>query len=205
MTRNNEAVIVSERDALNTASSAAAMLDRLTLVLILAVIAAILTAAMVMQYALAEIPCPLCLLQRVAMFGCGFGLIVQLRTEGSERGTGIAVIFAVLLLVISVRQTLLDIAPRPGHDYVGSAVMGLHLPVWSVVIAVALLFGLAARLALFGGARDAHVTSHLSQAAVQALILYVIAICAINFLSVIAQCGVGQCHTFGYQLLERLK
>jgi len=136
-------------------TSIAALLDRLTLLAMLAALAAILTAAMVMQYALGEIPCPLCLLQRVAMFGCCFGLIRQLHAGGSERGTGIALIFAVLLLVISVRQTLLDIYPRPGHDYVGSAVFGLHLPVWSVVIAVALLLGLAARLTLFGGSHSA--------------------------------------------------
>jgi hypothetical protein len=30
----------------------------------------------------------------------------------------------------------------------------------------------------------------------------VIAICAINFLSVIAQCGLDQCHTSGYRLLQ---
>src|ERR1700733_9883234 len=117
-------------------ASAAAILDRLILVLMLTVLAAILTAAMVMQYASGEIPCPLCLLQRVAMFGCCFGLIEQLRSSNSERGTGIALIFAVLLLVISVRQTLLDLFPRAGHDYVGSAIFGIHLPVWSVIIAV---------------------------------------------------------------------
>jgi uncharacterized integral membrane protein len=54
-------------------------LDRLVLRLMLAILAAILTAAMVLQYAFGEIPCPLCLLQRVAMFGCCFGLIRQLR------------------------------------------------------------------------------------------------------------------------------
>src|SRR5208337_4375410 len=123
------------------ASSVAAALDRVMLVLMLAILAAILTAAMVMQYAFDEIPCPLCLLQRAAMFGCCFGLIAQLRSARSERGTGIALIFAVLLLVISVRQTLLDLFPRPGHDYIGSAVFGIHLPVWSVIIAVALLLG----------------------------------------------------------------
>ncbi len=196
-------------------ATAAATLDRLILVLMLAVLAAILTAAMVMQYAFGEIPCPLCLLQRVAMFGCCFGLIAQLRTDNSERGTGIALVFAVLLLVISVRQTLLDLFPRPGHDYVGSAVFGIHLPVWSVIIAVALLLGFAIRLALFGGARGAadaerhvqgyvhgHVRGYLPGAIVRTLALYVIAICAINFLSVIAQCGFDQCHTFGYRLLQ---
>ena len=72
-----------------------------------------------------------------------------------ERGTGISLIFSILLLVISVRQTLLDLSPRPGHDYVGSAIFGLHMPVWSVFIAVALLLGFAVRLALFGGPRSA--------------------------------------------------
>ncbi len=49
-----------------------AMLDRLLLMTMLIALAATLTAAMVMQYAFGEIPCPLCLLQRYAMFGCCF-------------------------------------------------------------------------------------------------------------------------------------
>ena len=187
----------------NGAPSIVVALDRLILVLMLAVLAAILTAAMVVQYTLGEIPCPLCLLQRVAMFGCCFGLIMQLRSDNSERGTGVALIFAVLLLVISVRQTLLDLFPRPGHEYIGSAVLGIHLPVWSVIVAMALLFGFAIRLALFGGARNdvaaergpLHSITHL-------LWIYVIATCAINFLSVIAQCGLDQCHTLGYRLFQ---
>lgn len=180
----------------------AAVLDRLLLLVMLAVLAAILTAAMVMQYALAEIPCPLCLLQRVAMFGCCFGLIQQLRPGRSERGTGIALLFSVLLLVISVRQTLLDIYPRKGHDYIGSAVLGLHLPVWSVIIAVALLSGLALRLTLFGGVRATNDGRTLPAMLVQPLVIYVVVICAINFLSVIAQCGLDQCHTSGYRLFH---
>jgi disulfide bond formation protein DsbB len=188
----------------STASSPlVAVMDRLILTLMLAVLAAILTAAMVMQYAMNEIPCPLCLLQRVAMFGCCFGLVVQLRSDNAERGTGIALIFAVLLLVISARQTLLDLFPRPGHDYVGNAVLGIHLPVWSVIIAVALLLGFAIRLALFGGAHDAATTEHDPLRPIARLLgIYAIAICAINFLSVIAQCGLDQCHTYGYRLFQ---
>jgi disulfide bond formation protein DsbB len=58
-----------------------AILDRLLLITMLIALAAVLTAAMVMQYAFGEIPCPLCLLQRYAMFGCCFGIVVQLRSE----------------------------------------------------------------------------------------------------------------------------
>ena len=35
-----------------------------------------------------------------------------------------------------------------------------------------------------------------------ALGLYLIGLCLINLVSVVLQCGFGQCHTFGYELLE---
>ncbi len=175
------------------------VLDRLILLLMLAVLAAILTMATVLQLAFGEIPCPLCLLQRVAMFGCCFGIVQQLRAEESERGAGVAMVFALLLLVISARQTLLDIAPRPGHEYVGSAVFGLHMPVWSVVIAVALLLGFAIRYALFGAPRaDDGAPLHRSTGTLE---LYVVLLCAVNFVAVVLQCGLGECHTSGYRLL----
>src|SRR5580698_5508910 len=171
-------------------SALAATLDRLILCLMLLALAGVLTAAMGFQYLDGEIPCPLCLLQRVAMFACCFGLIQQLRDGGSQRGAGIAMIFAVLLLVISVRQTLLDIVPRPGHAYIGSAVFGVHMPVWSVLIAVALLLGFAVRLALFGGPRaKPEPEGSTLRRLTYGLSIYVVVICAINVLSVLAQCG----------------
>jgi hypothetical protein len=35
-----------------------------------------------------------------------------------------------------------------------------------------------------------------------AVSLYVIAILTINAVSVVVQCGFGECHTFGYKLLQ---
>lgn len=184
----------------------AVILDRLILLLMLAALATILTAAMVLQVSLGEVPCPLCLLERVAMFGCCFGLVLQLRAgetdHGSERGSGLGLVFALLLLVIAGRQTLLDIAPRPGHAYVGSAVLGLHLPVWSVVIAVALLLGFGVRLALFGAPRaSGDSVSPVLRRWTRGLEFYVVLLCAVNFVAVVLQCGLGECHTFGYRLL----
>src|SRR6201992_819223 len=180
-------------------STLAARLDRLVLCLMLLALAVVLTAAMGFQYLNGEIPCPLCLLERVTMFACCLGLIQQLRDEGSQRGAGVAMLSAVLLLGISVRQTLLDIVPRPGHAYIGSAVFGLHMPVWSVLIAVALLLGFAVRLTFFGGlwATPSPEGSTLRRLT-YGLGVYVIVICAINVVSVLAQCGLGQCHTSGY-------
>src|SRR6202162_3257290 len=107
------------------------MVDRVILWLMLLVLAGVLTAAMAIQFVDRDIPCPLCLLERVAMFGCCFGLIHQLRSRDSQRGAGIGLVFSVLLLVISARQTLLDLFPRPGHAYVRGCVFGGHLPVWA--------------------------------------------------------------------------
>ena len=188
--------------ALRLEPSSLVMLDRLILLLLTVILSAALTAAMVMQFAFGEIPCPLCLLQRVAMFGCCFGLLHQLRARESERGGGIALLFALLLLVIAARQTLLDIVPRPGHAYIGTAVFGLHMPVWSVVIGVCLLLALALRLTLFGAPRLLPPAGPppLARAA-RLLEFYVVLICALNFGAVVLQCGFDQCHTFGYRLL----
>jgi len=188
--------------ALRLEPSSLVMLDRLILLLLAMVLSAVLTAAMVMQFAFGEIPCPLCLLQRVAMFGCCFGLLHQLRVRDSERGGGIALLFALLLLVIAARQSLLDLVPRPGHAYIGTAVFGLHMPVWSVLIGVAQLLALSLRLTLFGGPRVPPEAARLPLVrATRLLEFYVVLICAINFASVLLQCGFGECHTSGYRLL----
>lgn len=179
-----------------------ALLNDLALLAMMAVIAAILTTAMVLQYGYGELPCPLCLLQRAAMFGVCFGIILHFRHGYSVRNTGVSLLFALFLLIVSVRQTLLDIYPRPGHSYIGSAVLGLHMPVWSVLIALAILLAFAIKLTILGGE---DLRSRPSAPALQkaggALGLYVIALCTINFVSVVLQCGFGECHTFGYKLL----
>ncbi|KXF76666.1 disulfide bond formation protein DsbB [Paramesorhizobium deserti] len=174
----------------------------------LAVIAAILTAAMVMQYVWGELPCPLCLLQRVALLGVCFGIMQQFRNGFSYQNTGLSLLFTIFLLVVSVRQTLLDIYPRPGHEYIGTAVFGLHMPVWSILIALALLIAYAFKLILWGGAdylRNARIADYpVIRTLATLLSLYVIAIALINFGSVVLQCGLDECHTFGYALLNRL-
>ena len=170
----------------------------------MAVMAGVLTAALAIQYGAGELPCPLCLLQRVAMLGVCFGLMLNFRHGFSDRNLGLSLLFSVFLLVVSVRQTLLDIYPRPGHAYVGSAVLGLHMPVWSVLIAVALITAIALKLCIIGtedGERPPERRSLVGRLAM-ALSFYVIGLALVNFGSVVVQCGISQCHTTGYALLR---
>jgi disulfide bond formation protein DsbB len=175
------------------------------LLLMMLVIAAILTAAMVMQYVWGELPCPLCLLQRVALFGVCFGIIATFRLGDSGRNSGLSLLFAIFLLVVSVRQSLLDIYPRPGHAYIGSAVFGIHMPVWCILIALALLFAYTLKLAILDsqGARAIPLSEFPALAcAARVASIFVIVLCAINLVSVIVQCGFDACHTSGYRLLQ---
>jgi disulfide bond formation protein DsbB len=188
---------------LTAGASLPALLDDFFQFAMMLTMAAILTTAMILQYYGGEIPCPLCLLQRVAMFGVCFGAIMHFRHGHSARNDGVGMLFALFLLIVSARQTLLDISPRPGHSYIGSAVLGLHMPVWSVIIAGAILLTFAIKFAVLGGERlhDPQSSPTLGRVA-RLLGLYVVAICLINFASVVLQCGVGACHTSGYNLLS---
>ena len=185
---------------------ALALLNYTYLVLVMFVIAGILTSAMTLQYANGELPCPLCLLERFAMLGVCFGIMMNFRHGFSYQNTGFSLLSAIFLLVFSVRQTLLDIYPRPGHEYIGSAILGIHMPVWSIIIALVILTAYAIKLAVIGGdeflsaasvdefptlRRIAHVLSG-----------YVGVVCIVNLVSVVVQCGLGECHTFSYKLLQ---
>jgi disulfide bond formation protein DsbB len=176
------------------------------LLLVLLGITAILTAAMVLQYGNGELPCPLCLLERFAMFGICFGIIRNFRHGFSYRNTGYSLLCAIFLLVVAVRQTLLDIYPRPGHAYIGSAIFGLHMPVWSIVIALCVLTAYAVKLAVLGedeALRSTAIDAFPALARFGRIAsLYLIALLAVNFVSVVIQCGLGECHTFGYRLLQ---
>ena len=72
-----------------------AWLNYVYLLLVMLVIAGILTAAMTLQYANGELPCPLCLLERVAMLGVCFGIMLNFRRGFSYQNTGFSLLSAI--------------------------------------------------------------------------------------------------------------
>jgi disulfide bond formation protein DsbB len=184
---------------------ALAFLNYVYLLAMMLIIAGILTTAMMFQYVRGEVPCPLCLLERAALFGVCFGIMQNFRHGFSYQNTGVSLVFALLLLIVASRQTLLDIYPRPGHEYVGSAIFGLHMPVWSIVIALVLLAAYAVKMAVVGGDEYLERVDPRSFPLVDTiagfLSVYVIVILAINLVSAVLQCGLGECHTYEYKLL----
>jgi disulfide bond formation protein DsbB len=103
------------------------------------VLTLILLAALIVQLALGELPCPLCVLQRIALMLCAMGplyLLAQnqrgaLNHRDLAIGSAMSLIGALIGAAISTRQVLLHILPGdPGY---GGTVFGLHLYTISLI------------------------------------------------------------------------
>ncbi|EAQ82173.1 disulfide bond formation protein B [Blastopirellula marina] len=109
------------------------------------VVCIVLLGAFSVQFGEQEIPCPLCMLQRMAMMLCAMGsayVILQARSGALSipefaAGYGMSILAAVCGAAISTRQILLHIVPPdPGY---GDPVFGLHLYTWALVVFVVVL------------------------------------------------------------------
>ncbi|WP_431284393.1 disulfide bond formation protein B [Humitalea sp. 24SJ18S-53] len=104
------------------------------------VLLAILAGAFVMQFIAGDPPCPLCMMQRIAMLlaavGCCHVLAAGHRGVLTARdigvGAGITLLACLLGGAISIRQVLLHILP--GDPGFGPAVLGWHTYTWAAVI-----------------------------------------------------------------------
>lgn len=115
------------------------------------------TAMFVFQFGLGEMPCPLCITQRMGMIASSLGAVYivtqslrgTLTTSRYLSGLGMAILGAIVGGIMSVRQIELHILPGdPGY---GTAIMGLHLYTWALISFVVVIV-FAGVLLLFGTA-----------------------------------------------------
>ena len=156
------------------------------------VLVLILTGAFGVQLIAGEPPCPLCVVQRIALMMCALGplyLLLQARDRvltfrDLAVGNGICIIAALLGAAVSTRQVLLHILP--GDPGFGSPVLGLHLYTWCLIAFVTQI--VASGLTLIGAAwlkEEERVLWRITNVTAGAFIAIVIA----NLLSVIAEAG----------------
>lgn len=126
-------------------------------------LALVLAFAFALQFLLNELPCPLCQLQRVAIVLCGFGFVLNLRLGPQPAYYGLVLIAALLGLAVSGRQVLLHVVPGSGSY--GSAVFGMHLYSWAVLLFLAVIAGVAVLMVLSGSGRFDHIRSDVQAAA----------------------------------------
>ena len=93
-----------------------------------------LIGAYAVQFIQGEFPCPLCLLQRLAMIGIACGALANVRYGIRPRHYGMCIISAMFGAVVSIRQIMLHIVPAPGNEGYGTPVLGIHLYTWALLI-----------------------------------------------------------------------
>jgi disulfide bond formation protein DsbB len=168
-------------------------------------IAAILTAAFAAQLLLYELPCPLCLLQRIQFAMLAIGPILNIRHGPRPSHYALSLLAAIAGAVFASRQVLLHIMPGdPGY---GSAILGFHYYTWALIgfgIAIVLI----AAILLFDRQFKADDRTRPPAAGPfeQTAIWLVIALIAANVLSTLLECGFGACpdNPADYELLRRL-
>lgn len=100
----------------------------------------VLLAAFAAQFLAGEPPCPLCVLQRVALMQAAIGpcyvLLCSRRSGLTARdiagGASMTILASLLGAAVSTRQILLHILP--GDPGFGSAVLGYHMYTWCMVV-----------------------------------------------------------------------
>ncbi len=162
----------------------------------------VLVIAFAAQLLLNELPCPLCLLQRIQFAMLAVGPILNLRFGPRPSHYAVSLFTAVAGAAFASRQVLLHIMPGdPGY---GSALLGYHYYSWAFIgFSVAIV--LIAAVLLFDGQFKEGAPPAAPGAFARAAVWLVIALTALNVVATLLECGFAACPdnpTF-YELLKR--
>jgi disulfide bond formation protein DsbB len=165
-------------------------------------IALVLLMAFGFQLTRGELPCPLCLLQRVALVALAVGPVLNIRHGPRPSHYAMSVLAAMAGAVVAIRQILLHILPGdPGY---GSAFAGLHYYSWAAVIfAVAIV--LTGVMMLFDRQFDETIPAPPPPRFATIAVWLVILIAVANIGSTLLECGLTWCadNPVRYELLIR--
>ncbi len=147
---------------------------------------AVVCAGLYHQFGRGDIPCPLCVVQRMFMLLAALGAAYIIRSalisgtvtgRAYMTGWGLSLVAAIGGSFASWRQTMLHILP--GAKGYGSEVLGLHLYVWAWILFQLSVVAIGAALAF------AHVTADRAVPAVRPGALRTAGMCALWFLGMV--------------------
>jgi disulfide bond formation protein DsbB len=169
----------------------------------------VLIGAMIIQFYYRELPCTLCLLQRLAMVGVAVGAAMNLMLGPDARNYGVCLVSAVFGMAISLRQSLLHINPffdkstglptmeSTANMPFGESILGLNMYVWGVVIFGTVMLSIAIAQMFHGQfeqrKKEPKWLSQLASIGVGSLFVVVALQTVLTFL----ECGPGGCPNNG--------
>lgn len=151
--------------------------------------AVVLLIGLFAQFAWNELPCPLCLLQRIGFVMVMFGFMLNVVFGTQQRHYGVVLFGAMFGAIAALRQVSLHVIPgTPGY---GSPIMGMHYYTWAFVLFMATIFAVGVLLALWNDSwSDKNYTMSKWS---KGLCIASIIIVALNLITTFVECGPYQC------------
>ncbi|MEM8844639.1 MAG: disulfide bond formation protein B [Pseudomonadota bacterium] len=145
----------------------------------------ILLVAFYIQLVYGELPCPLCLLQRVGFVLVMYGLMLNVIRGLHFKHYGIVILGALFGGSVALRQIALHVVPGTGSY--GSAIFGLHPYTWSFLFFAATL--LAAALLLLVSHPRCHEQEFVVTKPERMICWLAIIVTGLNVISAFLECG----------------
>lgn len=151
----------------------------------------VLIAAFLDQVLLGELPCPLCLLQRVGFMGAALGLALNVKFGPRPSHYAVTILSACFGGLVSIRQILGHIVPGTGTY--GSAILGLHYYSWALLIFGAIVLGCTALLFFERQFEQPETAPARATVVGMAMVGLAAALALANGVSTVLECGAGLC------------
>ncbi len=160
-----------------------------------------LIVALYFQIFLGEIPCPLCMMQRVGLMMVGLGFFLNVRFGPSAIHYSIIILSAMVGASVSLRQVLLHVVPGTGGY--GSAIFGYHMYTWGFIAFMSTIIFVAIMLVLDRNRLSGH-TANTKNWIANSLGLALLLLSIGNLVSDLLTCGFSICSgdPNGYILLR---
>lgn len=151
--------------------------------------------AILIQLFFHELPCPLCLLQRIGLMGIAFGYVLNIMHGNRANHYAYSCIAAIITMFISMRQILLHIVPGSGGY--GDPIFGIHMYTWVFIICiVAITWNLLMIIIYPEDLRHERLIRKVklgNNKFIKVAVIAYILIVALNFALAFLECGTTQC------------
>jgi disulfide bond formation protein DsbB len=159
--------------------------------LICLIICGVLLSAFGVEFLWREVPCPLCMLQRLCMIGAAIGCMLNVKFGIKASHYGLMLLSSLAGGTVALRQISLHVCP--GTPTFGFPVLGLSLYTWSFLVFACVVLSVAGLLFLYDHKEEESNEQQMSgfgKAAFTVLLL----VTATNVVTTFFHCGLGPCH-----------
>ena len=154
----------------------------------------IIVVAFYYQFFLGELPCPLCMLQRLGLLAIGIGFLLNMRYGVRPSHYAVSMLASIFTAAISLRQVSLHVTDPVGY---GSVILGMHMYSWTFVVSMVAIIFIAISMSFpqlyvtkNKEKQDTHNRVRLFTNIVFGLFIFII---AANIVTVFMVCGLSEC------------